>query len=829
MKTAMDVRIRQTQTRSFRDVDQAIRQTASIRMSGASVLREEVLSELPDQYRKALLSMPPREQEKLLSKVEASVNRKISSGAMMKTAARLDDRDRSEIQKAAAGGSRDARRQVIADKYRIPTMQPRAGPGNVLMSVPADNPQLRQYLRDASRPRGKSEAVFPPEHSAEITKPGTTGSKEPMHGGFMRKTTDSYSSGVAFSTASSTLPESLEGQSDRKKILQGQYILQHSDRGSLEPAIAGRRADERARKHSSEAENDSSKEIDMSNHDISNNFDKMPDDETTMEQIAEELTDALSTEVKKVSAKTEAMKAAAEKAAVTATIEQTAAAVGEGADAAEIEAALSQYQEQLLNTAKTEKEKHQIQTSMEKAIAGKAGKKEQEILYQANRRAAFASGVSSDAYRQMLAEAGLHTDEQKAAVQMAYEKQLRKTMKAAYRKELIGKLSKQKTQALMKKAEQKKYQRDQDQESESNRAMTEQMRSSAGAMAVGAKALKRIAEDAVRTVRTLVRKKLILLIIPVLLIAAIPVVMVAFPLISAITTTSYEDNEVYAYADASELIAYAQQWIGKIPYVWGGGHGGSATAWQSGCDCSGFVHGVFNHFGYEIGGDTGAMETQAGTHIVYDSLSNAKPGDVIIYYRTGTHVKGDPNGSGSTHVSIYEGNNRIIHQAGGVHESTEYHQYFEVRRVLTADVAGRRNISGGLGGMGTYGHRTDGTNYSTSDLQLIWAIVAQEDNGSYKGALAVISTAMNRVESPQWSYEGGNALAQLTAPGQFCYSNDHYWEARLGGNVPDYVKQAVNDCLKKGKRNHSHTSFRSTKGKVTGDDAVQIGGNWYFG
>ena len=222
------------------------------------------------------------------------------------------------------------------------------------------------------------------------------------------------------------------------------------------------------------------------------------------------------------------------------------------------------------------------------------------------------------------------------------------------------------------------------------------------------------------------------------------------------------------------------------------------------------------------------METQAGTHIAYDSLAQAQPGDVLIYYRTAAHVKGDPNGSGSTHVAIYIGNNQIIHQSGGVHISNEYHQYLEVRRVLTPDAGGRGNIYGGLGGMGSYGHKTDATNYSQSDLELIWAIVAQEDNGSYKGALAVISAAMNRVESPKWGYEGKNALAQLTAPGQFCYSNDTYWQARLGGNVPDYVKQAVNDCLKKGKRNHNHTSFRSTKGKVTGNDAVQIGGNWFF-
>ena len=127
------------------------------------------------------------------------------------------------------------------------------------------------------------------------------------------------------------------------------------------------------------------------------------------------------------------------------------------------------------------------------------------------------------------------------------------------------------------------------------------------------------------------------------------------------------------------------------------------------------------------------------------------------------------------------------------------------------------------------GGRVDQTLYSQEQMELIWAIVAQEDNGSYTGALAVISSAMNRTESSSWGYLGNNALSQLTAPGQYCYSMDNYWKPRLGGNVPEYVKQAVNDCLKKGIRNHSFTSFRSTKGSQTGVDAVQIGGNWFFG
>lgn len=127
------------------------------------------------------------------------------------------------------------------------------------------------------------------------------------------------------------------------------------------------------------------------------------------------------------------------------------------------------------------------------------------------------------------------------------------------------------------------------------------------------------------------------------------------------------------------------------------------------------------------------------------------------------------------------------------------------------------------------GNWVDRTDYTQAQMELIWAIVAQEDNGSYEGALAVISSAMNRTESPAWKSLGGNALSQLCAPGQYCYSNDRYWIPRLNGNVPDYVKQAVYDCLKKGIRNHGHTSFRSQKGSQTGPNAVQIGGNWYFG
>lgn len=113
--------------------------------------------------------------------------------------------------------------------------------------------------------------------------------------------------------------------------------------------------------------------------------------------------------------------------------------------------------------------------------------------------------------------------------------------------------------------------------------------------------------------------------------------------------------------------------------------------------------------------------------------------------------------------------------------------------------------------------------YSEADIDLMCAIVAQECNSSYEGALAVISCAMNRANSAKWGYLGGDPLSQLKAHGQFCYSIDGYWRNRLNGNYPDYVRQAVMDGIT-GTTNHSYLSFRA----YPSGNSVNIGGNWYF-
>lgn len=266
-----------------------------------------------------------------------------------------------------------------------------------------------------------------------------------------------------------------------------------------------------------------------------------------------------------------------------------------------------------------------------------------------------------------------------------------------------------------------------------------------------------------------------------------------------------------ASSKGEEIAEYATTFVGKIPYVWGG------TSLSYGADCSGFVQSIFSSFGINL--PRIAQDQGANGEIVPD-VSDAQPGDVVYW-------------GSNPHVGIYLGDGKVVHCSGHSYNTAEnpgtgpmisnvdFMPITSIRRYIILQDENE--------GIAETGFRTDGTEYSQKQMELIWAIVAQEDNGSYQGALAVISSAMNRTESGKWGYEGGNALSQLTAPGQYCYSMDSYWKSRLNGNVPDYVKQAVDDCLRRGIRNHSFTSFRSRKGKTTGANAVQIGGNWFFG
>jgi len=102
--------------------------------------------------------------------------------------------------------------------------------------------------------------------------------------------------------------------------------------------------------------------------------------------------------------------------------------------------------------------------------------------------------------------------------------------------------------------------------------------------------------------------------------------------------------------------------------------------------------------------------------------------------------------------------------------------------------------------------------------------IIQVCSTSYEGALAVITTAMNRASSSEWQKYGKDPLSQYKAKNQFTYSIDGQYRKRLNGNYKSFVKQAVLDALN-GKRNHNYLSFNSVS---TGRSGKIIGDNVYF-
>lgn len=86
---------------------------------------------------------------------------------------------------------------------------------------------------------------------------------------------------------------------------------------------------------------------------------------------------------------------------------------------------------------------------------------------------------------------------------------------------------------------------------------------------------------------------------------------------------------------SSDVVNYAMQFVGKVPYVWAGSD-------TSGWDCSGMVAYVYRHFGVNLPHYSGA---QAGVGRAIGSLAEAQPGDII---------------ANSTHAAIYIGNGMVV-------------------------------------------------------------------------------------------------------------------------------------------------------------------------
>ncbi len=127
-----------------------------------------------------------------------------------------------------------------------------------------------------------------------------------------------------------------------------------------------------------------------------------------------------------------------------------------------------------------------------------------------------------------------------------------------------------------------------------------------------------------------------------------------------LTDDSY-DPDYATSVSPDELVAYALQFVGN-PYVWGG------NSLTEGCDCSGFVHLIFAHFGISTPRYSQSFKT-SGQAVSYN---NMKAGDVVVY---------------PGHVAIYIGNGLIVEaqstKAGiTAYRSVNCHTITAIRRLL---------------------------------------------------------------------------------------------------------------------------------------------------
>lgn len=101
-----------------------------------------------------------------------------------------------------------------------------------------------------------------------------------------------------------------------------------------------------------------------------------------------------------------------------------------------------------------------------------------------------------------------------------------------------------------------------------------------------------------------------------------------------------------------ELVKYALQFVGN-PYVWGG------NSLTKGCDCSGFVKLIYQHFGFNTPRYSQSFKTY-GKPVAFE---NIKAGDIVVY---------------PGHVAIYMGNGRIVEALNSKKGITSY-------RLVTSD------------------------------------------------------------------------------------------------------------------------------------------------
>ena len=119
-------------------------------------------------------------------------------------------------------------------------------------------------------------------------------------------------------------------------------------------------------------------------------------------------------------------------------------------------------------------------------------------------------------------------------------------------------------------------------------------------------------------------------------------------------------------ATGADIVAFARKFVGN-PYVWGG------NSLTNGCDCSGFVHLVYKHFGYTVPRYSLSF-AYVGKPVKVEDM---QPGDIVVYSKY--------NGIG--HVAIYIGDGKIVEaqsSKAGITDNRRFdcREIIAIRRVI---------------------------------------------------------------------------------------------------------------------------------------------------
>lgn len=147
-------------------------------------------------------------------------------------------------------------------------------------------------------------------------------------------------------------------------------------------------------------------------------------------------------------------------------------------------------------------------------------------------------------------------------------------------------------------------------------------------------------------------------------------------------------------AGANNIVQLATQFVGKVPYVWGGIPGKGQSPY-GGWDCSGFTYWLDQNYGNGAlpMGSHYQFQYAQRTGQLFSNMAMLQPGD-LIFIDSGWQGGAGANLNRAGHVAMYAGNGMIVH-AANAQEGTILSPLSRYRNILGAM---HMSWSGGAGG-----------------------------------------------------------------------------------------------------------------------------------